>query len=63
MMFHAKCAAIIVRANIMAYLLVMVARDSSSDQYDDPEIMCAKQKPKAIALWIKRIAINAGLVA
>lgn len=59
MMFHAKCAVIIVLENIMASLHVMDALVSLNVLYEDPEIMCAKQKPKEIALLIKPIEINA----
>lgn len=63
MTFPAKYAAITAQANIMEYSRVMDALDSSNDQLDDREIMCAKQKAKENVLLIKHIEINADLVA
>lgn len=63
MMYHAKCVRITARVNIMGFSRVMVAQAFSNVRFDDREIMCVKQKPKAIALWIKHIEINAAHVA
>lgn len=61
-MCRAKCAAITVQENIMGFSLVMDAQDFSNARFDDPEIMCAKRKPKVNVSSTKRIAINVALV-
>lgn len=63
MMCRVKCVAITVRENIMGFLRVMDAQASLNDQYVDLAIMYVRQRPKEIALLIKRIGINAVPVA
>lgn len=62
MMCRVKCVAITAQGNIMGFLRVMDAQASSNAQYADLAIMCVRQRPREIALLIKRIGINAAHV-
>lgn len=58
MIFLAKFAEIIPRANIMVYLHAMDAPGSSSDPLEEIVSTCVRRSPRVVAWWIRHIEIN-----